>query len=502
MKQALSSTLIGINAHTVCVETTFTKGLPTFSIVGLASSSIQESKERVKSALLSNDFSFPPLRITINLSPSDLHKDGTQFDLCIALLIALYEDKSVTFKDWAIFGELGLDGKVKESGNLFAHILSFAAQNPHKKLLVPAESVSKLSLIEDVQIYPVSTLKEAIAFLRQEITLQPLCHSELNYHQLSIGNRNYHYKSDFELDFTEVKGQEIAKRSALIAAAGGHNLLLEGNPGSGKSMIAKRVSSILPPLAKEEILEIAKLDSLNGETPNFAPQRPFRSPHHTATQASIFGGGSKGAQIGEAGLAHKGVLFFDELPHFSKNILEALREPLEDKKILSSRVQSKTEYPTDFIFVAAMNPCPCGNLLSQSKTCRCSEAEIKRYKNRLSDPFLDRIDLCVTMQESNPQDQPGLSSAQMQQQVFAAFSFAQQRKQKVSNGNLSDKEIDHFCTLDSQGHDLISQAIQRFALSARAVNKVKKVARTIADLAQSEQILKEHLLEALSYRRR
>ena len=502
MKQTLSATLLGHESHLVTVETTFTRGLPSFSIVGLASSSIQESKERVKSALLSNDFSFPPLRITLNLSPSDLHKDGTQFDLSIALLIALYDDKSIKLNEWAIFGELGLDGTVKENSNLFAQILSFAASHPHAKVIVPFDAGEKLSMIDNLEIYPVKTLKQTIAFFKKEIDIQPLSPSLPQHQSLSLQYKEYLYQQTFELDFLEVKGQEVAKRAALIAAAGGHNLLLEGNPGSGKSMIAKRLTQILPPLAKEELLEIAKLDSLNGITPHFKALRPFRSPHHSATQASIFGGGSKGAQIGEAGLAHLGVLFFDELPHFSKNILEALREPLEDKKILISRVQSKTQYQTNFLFVAAMNPCPCGNLLSSSKSCRCSDSEIKRYKNRLSDPFLDRIDLNVTMQESQLQDQSSISSKEMQEKVFQAFSFAKKREQKSNNGNLNDKEIAHYCPLSNECQDLLLQASSRYALSARAINKVKKVARTIADLEQREAIGKNDLLEALSYRRR
>lgn len=502
MKQTLSATLLGHHAHLVTVETSFTRGLPSFSIVGLASSSIQESKERVKSALLSNNFTFPPLRITVNLSPSDLHKDGTQFDLSIALLIALYDNKAIKLNQWAIFGELGLDGSIKENSNLFALILSFAAQHPHSKIIVPFESAEKLFMIDTIEIYPVKNLQEAISFFKKESVIKPLEKKELSSLKLHIEDDAFHYHNAFELDFLEVKGQEVAKRAALIAAAGGHNLLLEGNPGSGKSMIAKRIVGILPPLCDQELLEIAKLDSLNGKEPAFKAKRPFRSPHHSATQASIFGGGSKGAQIGEAGLAHLGVLFFDELPHFSKNILEALREPLEDKKILISRVQSKTEYQTDFLFIAAMNPCPCGNLLNAHKPCRCSDSEIKRYKNRLSDPFLDRIDLNVSMQEGHMEDKSSLSSQEMQTKVFQAFQFAKKRKQQHNNGNLNDKDIDSYCILNSECQEILSQAAHRFTLSARALNKVKKVARTIADLDQRESIQKNDLLEALSFRKR
>ncbi len=501
MKQTHSATLSGYDAHPVSVEATFTRGLPSFSIVGLASSSIQESKERVKSALLCNGFTFPPQRITLNLSPSDLHKDGTQFDLAIALLIALYES-NVDLGSWAIFGELGLDGSVKANSNLFALMLSFALQKGVEQVIVPQSAAITFAAISSIRIYPVRSLKEATAFLKGEQVIEPLQPQDLQQHSLTIGERLFHYMPPRDIDFIEVKGQEVAKRAALIAAAGGHNLLLEGNPGSGKSMIAKRLHSILPPLDKASILEIAKLQALEGKIPDFKAVRPMRSPHHSATPASIFGGGSRGASIGEAGLAHLGMLFFDELPHFSKQVLEALREPLEDKKILVSRVQSKTEYKTDFLFVAAMNPCPCGNLLSTQKSCRCSDIEIKRYKNRLSDPLLDRIDLYVCMQENHPQDRPSISSEQMQKMVFDAFTFAKQRDQEGSNSGLSAAECERFCALDPTAEGILEQAVLRYALSARSVDKVKKVARTIADLALSAAITKEHLLEALSYRRR
>lgn len=500
MKHTQSATLQGLDAHTVTVEATLTRGLPAFSIVGLASSAIQESKERVKSALLSMEFAFPPLRITLNLSPSDLNKDGSHFDLPIALLIAL-QKSSVDLSEWAIFGELGLDGTIKDTHSLFALLLSFARYGD-KKVLVPKESLKKLVHINSLELYGVTTLAEAIAFLEGRIEIPKAQAKTLPYQKLQIAQNSYYYPEHFALDFKEVKGQEVAKRAALIAASGGHNLILEGNPGSGKSMIAKRIASILPPVSEAELLEIAKLEALQGVEPNFEPKRPFRSPHHSATVASIFGGGSHKAQIGEAGLAHLGLLFFDELPHFSKAVLEALREPLEDQKIRISRVHSKVEYPTEFLFIGALNPCPCGNLLSKYLECRCTDAEIKRYKNRLSDPFLDRMDLYVMMQESHFEDQSGISSQEMQKKVFDAFIMQKSRPQKSLNAHLSDYEIERYCYLNEDLQGLLHQAQERFKLSARSLGKIRKVARTIADIEQHKDIERSDLLEALSYRRR
>ena len=501
MKKVYSGSFEGINAKTVTVETSFTKGLPSFSIVGLGNASIQESKERIKSALAANDYTFPPMRITINLSPSDLKKEGTHFDLCGALLIALQKEE-VNLNDFYIFGELGLDGEVKETSSLFALILSLAQSKELTKAVVPRSSLSKLSCIPNVEFYGVSNLQECIEFFRSPEVKTPAQGSEFTFPSLNIHNEKFFYHDKYTLDFKEVKGQEHAKRAALISATGMHNLLLEGSPGCGKSMIAKRLAYILPPLHMDEILENAKLNALEGIEPDFIPLRPFRHPHHTSTTASIFGGGSTNSKIGEIGLAHGGILFFDELPHFPKNILEALREPLEDKRIMISRVNAKVEYPTDIMFISAMNPCPCGNLLHQQKSCRCTELEIKRYKNRLSDPFLDRIDISIQMQPVSSEDKSSVSSAQMHKQVFNAIRVRKQRLQDSPNGKLNDDEIQKFCVLDVELHEIIRQASEQFGLSFRSVNKTLKIARTIADLASSTQIKKEHLLESLSYRRR
>ena len=495
------ATLDGLVAKSIEVEATFTKGLPGFSVVGLASSDIQESKERVKSALLTNDFIFPPLKITINLSPSDLKKSGTHFDLSIALLNALHKE-SIEEENLFVFGELGLDGKVKSSSTLFPIILSLKEQGLLERAIVPKSAMKHLNHIAGVEFIAVETLSETIKLLKEKNFQASSTQFEYEADKIEINNEIFYDHIEITSDFSDVKGQGIAKRAALIAAAGMHNFMMEGNPGCGKSMIAKRLKDILPPLLEQEILSIAKHQFLDGTVPDFKAKRPMRSPHHTATSASIFGGGSHQAKIGEVALAHNGILFFDELPHFNKNILEALREPLQDKKVNISRVNSKVEYEADLMFVAAMNPCPCGNALSKTKSCRCSEQEVKRYKNRLSDPFLDRIDLFVVMQEISMHDKKDYSSKELKLMVNSAFIQQKRRGQKNLNGKLKENEVEEFCILNHESQQTLFSAIKRFSLSHRSIASIKKVARTIADLEASVTIEKRHLLEALSYRRR
>lgn len=502
MKQVSCATYEGIDAKVVQVESTLTKGLPSFSIVGMASTAISEAKERVKSALLSNDFSFPPKRITINLAPSDIRKEGSQFDLSIALMIALNHLKA-DFDEWFVFGELGLNGDVKENLQLYPLILSLANQKILNKVIVPFEALEKLSKIPDVSFYGVKTFQEATTLLKNQASAKPsIKQTKIEYPKYTINKNDYYYASEYREDFLDVKGQEIAKRASLISAAGFHNILFEGSPGCGKSMIAKRLKYILPPMSASEILDVAKLQVLDMQEPDFKPQRLFRSPHHTSTAGSIFGGGSHKAMIGEVGLAHKGILFFDELPHFSKNILEALREPMQDNKIRISRVNTKVEYPSNFLFIGAMNPCPCGNLLNEKLECRCSDLEIQRYKNRLSEPFLDRIDINVVMQSVNSSDKSSVSSKELHEKVIDAHKFAKQRGQESFNAKLNDAQIEEFCILSLDAKDVLDMATQRFVLSFRSIKKIQKVARTIADLDKSKLIQKQHILEALSYRRR
>lgn len=501
MKHLLCATLEGIEAKNVEVQFTATKGLPAFTIVGMVNTAITESKERVKSALLSNAFIFPPKRLTINLAPSDLRKEGSHFDLAVAVLIAL-GNNDIKLDEWHVFGELGLDGSVTENTLLYPIILSLANQGAITKAIVPYKSLNKLSKIPNISFYGVSTLREALDLLTAKETIAHAQSTSFDFPTTLHHNQSYYHHEHYPLDFKDIKGQEHAKRAALIAAAGMHNLLLEGSPGSGKSMIAKRLQHILPPLNNNEMLDCAKLEILEGKEPSFTPLRPFRSPHHTSTGASIFGGGSHKAQIGEVGLAHNGILFFDELPHFSKNVLEALREPMEDRHIRISRVNAKVTYDANFLFVAAMNPCPCGNLFSKSIACRCTDLEMNRYRSRLSDPFLDRIDLYVQMHPTAAEDKSSYSSHEFHIKVRTAFEQQKKRGQKTLNGSLSDTDLEKYCVLDEEGQKIVDQAIGRFNLSFRAVSKVLKVARTVADIAGAEDIQKEHLMEALSYRKR
>jgi len=498
MKSIKCASLDGIDAVSIEVESTFTKGLPNFSIGGMANTAILESKDRIKSALLTNEFKFPPKRITINLSPSEIAKKGSQVDLSIALLIALQETK-VNLKDFYVFGELGLDGSLKDTKSIFVLILSLVRQGIIKNVLIPKESISKISTIPNINIYAVENLNEAILFFEQKDKLKYKVKNKIfEYENININGEKFYFTQKYTNNFKEVKGQVLAKKAALISATGNHNIIFEGSPGCGKSMIAKRIRDIAAPMNLEEILDIAKMESLQAKHPDFQPKRTFISPHHSSTKASIVGG----TQIGEVALSNHGILFFDELPHYAKTVLEAMREPLEDNEISISRVNTKIKYPTKFLFVCAMNPCPCGNLLAQSKECRCTAIEIQRYKNKISDPFLDRIDLYVTMNEVTKEDISDVTSEELHQKVIGAFKLQKLRGQKELNGKLNDIDIKKHCILTKEAQNILDISIDKFVLSFRAINKVLKVSRTIADLDAKELIDAVHIIEALSYRKR
>ncbi len=507
---------VGFVANIVEVEVSFTRALPAFCITGLAGGAIQESKQRVQSSLLANDFHFPPLKITVNLSPSDLPKQGSFFDLPIALLIALYdhcdikgemlegvessketEDSSIKEEiKYFAFGELGLDGRIKDSNSIYPLLFSLLSRSKKDNFvfILPKEGKEFYSKIPHLKAYFAESLKEAIEILKDPPPLESF-KAFLPFKHILINDEPFYYSSDFALDFYEIVGQDRAKRAALIAACGFHNILFEGSAGSGKSMISSRIPYILPPLSIGEILELAA-NSLKIE-----PTRPFRNPHHSTTIAAILG--SCVGQVvkpGEIGLANHGVLFFDELPHFKRSLLESLREPLENHNFTLSRAQVKAEYPADFMFVGAMNPCPCGNLLSLNKECRCNQKEINAYKNRISEPFWDRIDLFVNMQEG-VQSSHRVASKELQEKVLKAFVMQKSRGQSCFNARLSGAELERFCALEADGEAVLQKAIDRFGLSRRSVNKILRVARSIADLENAKTIAKEHLLEALSYRK-
>ena len=436
-KKITSATLDGLSAKKVEVECAFLNGLPGFSIVGLANQSIQESKERVKAALVNNGFNFPPLKLVVSLYPASLKKQGSQLDLAIAMSILFFNSEK-DFSNFLVLGELGLDGSLKDTNSIFPIILDLKP----KKVIIPLESAKKISKIPEIEIYAFSHLKELIDFNPAEIEKTPL-----NYESIKIDGKKYYYLNSFEKDFIDVLGQNEAKEAALISVAGFHNILFEGSPGVGKSMIASRMRYIMPPMSLEEILEKEKLNSLEGKEVTFKPIRPFRAPHYSSTKAAIFGGGSNSAKIGEVALANRGILFFDELPYFSKDILENLRLPLQDKKVLISRVNSKVEYKTDFLFIGAMNPCPCGNLFKGE--CRCTEIEIKRYKNRISEPLLDRIELYVRMSEEESSDT--ISSKEMFEKVLIAFEM---QKGKF-NANI-DESFEF--NIENEAYELLQKA--------------------------------------------
>ena len=491
----------GLEAREVEVEVSFTKALPSFQITGLAGNAIQESRQRVQSSLLFSDFKFPPLKISVNLSPSDLPKQGSFYDLPIALLIALYGHCDLEFDNkepqkYFAFGELGLDGRVKDTPSIYPLLFSLLSRQENQDgiFILPKSAKGFYSTLPNLKAYFVETLKEAIEILKYPPPLESTI-TNLPFDYEIINDEKYYLNTHFPLDFKDIIGQERAKRAALIAACGFHNIWFEGSAGSGKSMIASRIPYILPPLKLSEILQLAST------TLKLSAQRPFRNPHNSATKAAILGSAvGQNIKYGEISLAHLGVLFFDELPHFPKNTLESLREPLENHHFTISRLQAKITCPTDFMFIGAMNPCPCGNLLSISKECRCNQKEINAYRNKISDPFWDRLDLFVAMQES-AHTKHTITSKEMHTQVLNAFRFQKTRNQKCFNARLEGENLKDFCALGNQEQEILELAKDRFSLSYRAINKILRTARSIADLALSEKISKEHLLEALSYRK-
>ncbi|MFC6052946.1 magnesium chelatase [Acinetobacter sp. Ac_877] len=481
--------LLGLHAPSIEVEVHISQGLPSLTIVGLPEAAVRESKDRVRSAIINSGFQFPTKRLTINLAPADLPKDGSRLDLPIALgiLIASGQLPEKSTDGFEFIGELALDGQLRPITGTLS--IAIACQQANHKLILPAQNAQEASQLPNFEAFSADHLKQVCNHLNNA---QPLTAFE-NQQDFQINKSKY--------DLSDVKGQLRPRRALEIAAAGGHSLLFKGPPGTGKTLLASRLASILPPLSTQENLEVASIYSVANTAHDFG-QRPFRAPHHTASAVALVGGGSH-PKPGEITLSHLGVLFLDELPEFDRKVLEVLRQPLEAKEIVISRASRQITFPANFQLIAAMNPCPCGYAFNQDVRCQCSADAIKRYQNRISGPLLDRIDLHIDvppLQASELQDtKPVEDSNTVRQRVVDAYHH-QIERQNCLNMALNPKLLEKYATLDVQAAKIIELAQQRLNLSARAYHRVLRVARTIADLAQSENIQSTHLTEALSYR--
>lgn len=496
-----TSTIKGIDGFRVTVEVDITPGMPTFAVVGLPDLEVKESKERVVAAIRNSGFDFPLKRITVNLSPAELRKSGTHFDLPIALgIIAASKQMSDSaykkLENILVLGELALNGQLQHCTGVLPMLIS-SKEWASNAIIPPANNIE--GKVSCLSYFTPKNLKELVEILEEKATIQTA-----DFLQEHSGEE----KDISSIDFSEVKGQPLAKRALEIAAAGAHNLLMIGLPGTGKSMLAKRFPTILPPLTQEESLEITKIYSicnLMGKT-ELLTKRPFRDPHHTISDVALIGGGSS-PKPGEVSLAHNGVLFLDEFAEFSRSSLEVLREPLENGKVTISRAKETVSYPARFTLLAAMNPCPCGNLGNPTKPCVCTPQQINKYRSRISGPLLDRIDLTVNL---NPikytdwaQTAEGESSEQIRQRVLQARAIQRQRflgTTTTANAFMSPKQIKEFCQISTDAHTVLETAMQRFGLSARSLDKILKTARTIADLEGTQSIQTKHLIEVMQYR--
>ena len=500
--KAYGSAVFGIRAITITIEVSVTKGI-NFFLVGLPDSAVKESQQRITSALETNSFSFPKKKVVINMAPADIRKEGAAYDLplAIAIMAASEQLPSEQLQDYLIMGELSLDGSVLPIRGVLPMAIQ-AREEGFKGIIVPKQNAHEAAVVSNLEVFGVERLTEVVDLLGGRGSLQP---TVVNTREEFAARVN-----DYDIDFADVKGQENVKRALEVAAAGGHNVVMIGPPGGGKTMLAKRIPTIIPPLTLREALETTKIHSVAGKVDrgtSLMTKRPFRSPHHTISNVALVGGGSY-PQPGEISLAHNGVLFLDELPEFERSVLEVMRQPLEDRVITISRAKFSVEYPASFMLVASMNPCPCGYHNHPEKECVCSPGSVQRYLNKISGPLLDRIDLHLEVVPV-PFDKlagapPAERSADIRARVVRARQIQAERFVQWAgihcNAQMSAPHLQQFCALDEASTALLKTAMQRFGLSARAYDRILKVSRTIADLAGAEHIASQHVAEAIQYR--
>ncbi|NOZ62504.1 MAG: YifB family Mg chelatase-like AAA ATPase [Calditrichaeota bacterium] len=502
LAKVISAAVLGIDAFPVEVESNLESQLPAFSTVGLPDSAVRESRERVTAAIKNSGYPFPRKRITINLAPADIKKEGSAFDLPIAIgiLAASGVVSSPLLENFIILGELSLDGSLRPIHGALPIAIEISKQKL-KGIILPKSNASEAAMAQNIDVIPVDDLKSAVNFLNGMMEISPF---QVSLAEIFSRSRNYH------VDFQDVKGQQHVKRALEVAAAGGHNILMIGPPGSGKTMLAKRLPTILPDLTLEEALETTKIHSVAGLLPANSPLiaiRPFRSPHHTISDAGLIGGGHI-PRPGEVSLAHHGVLFLDELPEFKKNVLEVMRQPLEDGRVTISRAAISLTYPAQFMLAAAMNPCPCGYATDPNHECSCTPPQIQKYLSRISGPLLDRIDIHVEVPAVKyselSSDQSGEPSSNIRDRVEQAREIQLRRFANKANiycnARMESRDIRKFCKIDDKCQELMKMAITKIGLSARAYDRILKVARTIADLEHSQEIQPQYISEAIQYR--